>query len=97
MEKSKRNTNRRSVYKKTAKELKIDVTWKKVSEIPIEIKNILNDKIEKYMKSCIKRKSIPKHKYVYILGKNKKETSQLLMEFEEKNPKMLNLSYPKIR
>jgi hypothetical protein len=94
---SNRNFHRRSMYKKIAKEMNIKITWNKVSEIPNDIKNILNDKIKQYMNSCIKRQSISKHKYVYILGKNKKETKELLSRFEEKNPNLINLQYPKIR
>ena len=94
---SNRNFHRRSMYKKTAKKLNIEITWNKVSEIPINIKNILNSKIDEYQQTCIKRYSKPKHKYAYILGKDNKETKYLKKLFEEKNPKLIGLKYPKNR
>lgn len=94
---SNRNFHRRSMYKKTAKKLNIEITWDKVSEIPFDIKTTLNNEIGKYIKSCIKRETSYKHKYVYILGENNRETKQLVKLFEENNPKLLNLVYPKNR
>ena len=94
---SNRNFHRRSMYKKIAKNLNINVTWNKVSEIPIDVKKILNNKIKEYMNVCLKRKSLPKHKYAYIIGKNKKETKQLINLFTKLNSKLDNLEYPKIR
>jgi hypothetical protein len=94
---SNRNFHRRSVYKKIAKSMNIKVTWDKVSEIPIDIKKILNEKINEYKITCISRKSSKKHKYVYILGKDKKEKKYLINLFKEKNPSLIGLKYPKDR
>jgi hypothetical protein len=94
---SNRNFHRRSMYKKIAKKLNIEPTWIKVNEIPMNIKKILNKEIDIYINSCIKRKSSSKHKYVYILGENNRETKKLIKTFEELNPKLINLKYPKNR
>lgn len=47
--------------------------------------------------NCIVRKSKPKHKYIYILGKDKRETKYLNKKFEQYNPNLINLKYPKDR
>jgi len=94
---SSRYFHRRSMYKKMAKKLNIEITWNKVSEIPLDTKKLLNLEIEKYEKSCINRIATPKHKYVYILGNCKRETKKMINEFEKRNSKLLNLEYPKNR
>jgi hypothetical protein len=94
---SNRNFRRKSIYNRVAKKLNITKTWDKVSEIPIDIKSILDKKILEYKNNCIERKTKPKHKYVYILGKDKRETKMLLNKFKEKNPKLVDLEYPKTR
>lgn len=94
---SSRNFRKLSIYKRTSKKLNIPNNWKLVSQIPIDIKIILNKDIEKYKNTCIKRVVEPKHKYVYILGENKKETNHLRKSFFELNPDLANLKYPKIR
>lgn len=94
---SNRNFRRRSIYNRIAKELTIEKTWHKVSEIPKDIKKILDIEISKYKKTCLERKTLPKHKYVYILGENKRETKLLLKRFYQKNPKVVNIKYPKTR
>jgi hypothetical protein len=50
-----------------------------------------------YQARCEHRKVQPKHKYVYIKGRNKTETKKLLKAFSENSPKLLDLPYPKIR
>ena len=94
---SNRNFRRRNIYNKIAKELNILVSWKKVSDIPKEVKKILDNEINKYKKYCIERKTQPKHKYLYILGKDKRETKFLMRKFQNKNPKLIKLNYPKNR
>lgn len=94
---SNRNFRRRNIYNKMAKKLNIIVSWKKVSDIPKEVKKILDDEISKYKKYCIERKTQPKHKYLYILGKDKRETKFLIRKFQNKNPKLIRLNYPKNR
>ena len=41
--------------------------------------------IYNYQLSCEKRKIEPKHKYAYVLGRDKKETMKLRKLFEERN------------
>jgi hypothetical protein len=52
--------------------------------------------LRSYTKECKDRCSIrkvkPKHKYVYILGKNKTETKILKNKFSKMN--IINLKYP---
>jgi hypothetical protein len=94
----------RSVYKKIA--ILNGVNW---NDEWVKGDNILWDKIEpetaklikqsskNYQNSCEVRVVPKKHKYVYILGANKKETKELRQEFETLNPKLKNLKYPKER
>lgn len=70
------------------------VNWK---AIPEDIAKRLKETRELHKKSCQKRKSPIKHKYVYILGRNKRETKQLIQTFKELNPELVGLSYPKNR
>ena len=39
----------------------------------------------------------PKHKYIYILGRTKKETKKLKKLFDKHNPGVLELAYPRER
>ena len=94
---SNRNFHRRSVYKKLANEMNIEITWKRVGEIPLNLKKLMNEKIDEYKKTCISRKSSKKHKYIYLLGKDKKETKLLKEKLKELNPKLSNIPYPKNR
>jgi hypothetical protein len=94
----------RSVYKKIA--ILNGVNW---NDEWVNGDNVLWDKIEpetaklikgfskNYQNSCEVRNVPKKHKYVYILGANKKETKELRQEFETLNPKLKNLKYPKER
>jgi hypothetical protein len=94
----------RSVYKKIA--ILNGVNW---NDEWVNGDNVLWDKIEpetaklikqsskNYQNSCEVRSVPKKHKYVYILGVNKKETKELRQEFETLNPKLKNLKYPKER
>ncbi len=65
--------------------------------IPEDTKKKIKKEERTYRESCLSRPVPPKHKYCYILGKNKKETKQFKKIFEQNNPKLVNLSYPKRR
>ncbi len=93
-----------SQYKRYAKKLgfKWEKNWSKRDNLFRE--NIPSDILEKikleskqHQKRCLKRKIPKKHKYAYILGKDKRETKLLLKIFLELNPKLTHLSYPKQR
>jgi hypothetical protein len=94
----------RSVYKKLAIEngVKWDnswvdgdsILWENMNEATAsQIKKISKD----FQNSCQVRVAPKKHKYLYILGENKKETKELRMVFAKLNPKLINLAYPKER
>ena len=68
--------------------------WEKM---PPGMKDIIKKEEQKYRDSCLVRKVEPKHKYVYVLGKNKKETKQLKKLFRKHNPKLKVYNYPKER
>lgn len=104
---SSRSFTYRSCYVNYAKELGIEwkysewykdgtrkIDWNKV---PDDIENKLKDYATEYRKSCVSRKSMPKHKYAYIQGKDKRETRKLRNKFKEMNPELANLEYPKER
>ncbi len=58
------------------------IEWEKVPpEVRIEIKK----EEKKYRESCLCRDMIPKHKYLYVLGKDKRETKYLRKTFLENN------------
>lgn len=94
----------RSVYKRLAKENNIEIKndwvlgdriiWDK---IPNNIALLIRGLSKEYQKSCEFREIPKKHKYVYILGKDKKETKKLRNEFKTLNPKLYKLEYPKNR
>jgi len=99
-----RNFRKLSFYKKVCKEN--NITWnnnwsKKYTvlwdNIPKEIKKLLINESKKRINSCVKRTPMKKHKYVYILGKDKKETKELRKLYKELNPKLVDLKYPKER
>jgi len=85
-----RNFRKLSFYKKCAKNLgyswendwsnKYTINWDNIS-LSEKLKTISKQKL----KSCLVRKCQPKHKYCYILGKDKKETKKLKDIFFEKN------------
>lgn len=62
--------------------------------IPEEIKIKIKEEEKKYRESCECRDTKPKHKYIYILGRTKKETKELKKLFQKNNPKMVQLGYP---
>jgi len=69
----------------------------KWSAIPEDVKALIKEERNKHRDGCIKREISPKHKYVYILGRDKRESKYLKKKFIELNPDKINLSYPKIR
>ena len=91
----------RSAYKKYAKELGID--WKKNwnndqkmlwDNIPDDVEEKLREFSKEKQKNSEKIIMPSKHKYAYVMGENKKETSQLRKLFEIKNK---TFPYPKNR
>lgn len=94
----------RSVYKKLA--INAGIKWKDewvdgdrilFDKMDEETANKVKQLSKNYQNSCKKREVPKKHKYVYILGVNKKETRELRQEFEKLNPNMVNVPYPKER
>ncbi len=65
--------------------------------IPKDIAQKLREESRRIKDSCERRQIPRKHKYVYILGKSKKETRSLKARFKEHNPILMSLVYPKIR
>lgn len=101
---SDRNLRKITSYKKYA--LALGIEWQKEwsyrdkifwPEIPENIISQLKKASKDHQVSCKRRRIPPKHKYVYILGKGKRETKDLLKQFKEQNPDKQNLAYPKIR
>jgi len=96
-----RNFRKKSFYKKIAKEK--GITWKDNwlrnytilwDNIPQNIEKILKDESNKRLNNCLVRKTKKKHKYVYVLGKNKTETKKLKKIFLSRNK---IYDYPKER
>ena len=91
-----------SAYKKYAKELGIQwqKSWNKpngrinISAVPKEIMDQLRKKSKEKISETQPIISTYKHKYVYVLGENKKETKKLRKEFELRNK---TYPYPKER
>ena len=73
--------------------------YKKVNwhTIPEDISKQLKQERKAHQERCSKRKSPTKHKYIYILGRTKKETKKLKKLFDIMNPGVLELSYPSAR
>lgn len=97
-----RNFRKLSYYKKISKKNNIiwDSNWNSKytilwNNIPKNIKNILISNREKDMNNLIKRKTEKKHKYIYFLGKDKKETKNLIKLFNDNNPNYKKIDYPK--
>ena len=73
--------------------------YKKVNwaAIPEDIAKQLKEERAAHQERCDKRPSPTKHKYLYILGQNKKETKELKKLLDKNNPGVLELSYPNER
>ncbi|MDC1174194.1 hypothetical protein OAT67_02290 [Bacteriovoracaceae bacterium] len=91
-------------YKRYANELSISwqndwntrhsMLWKNVPPlIEVELKRMARV----HQSRCYKKKISRKHKYVYVLGRDKRETKKLRSLLFSLNPKLLNLTYPKQR
>lgn len=98
-----RHFRHKSMYKKYAETLGIDAkVWKSYMKkyspdwtiIPEDIKIKIKNEIIRYRKTCKVRTTQPKHKYVYIKGRNKNETKKLMRLFNAKNKPQ---EYPKVR
>ena len=61
------------------------------------IKKELKAEERKYRESCKSRETKPKHKYIYILGRTKKETKELKKLFDKHNKGVIDLPYPSAR
>ena len=93
----------RSEYVRHAKDLGIDFLpeWRKNGKvnwqnIPPEISSQLRQAAKDKKASCKRRLAKPKHKYVYILGRGKKETKRLRKLFVMNNSDLPE-EYPKNR
>ena len=98
---SDRAFRQKSMYKRIAKELNIpwDKTWSHRTgmsweNVPDDVETKLKEESKRKEKEAEKIKITPKHKYVYILGKNKKETKELKKIFKTRNK---TYPYPKER
>ena len=70
------------------------VNW---STIPENISKQLKQERSDHQARCLKRPSPTKHKYIYILGRTKKESKELKKLFDKLNPSVLELDYPSER
>ena len=70
------------------------VNW---ATIPEDISKQLKQERKAHQDRCQKRAAPTKHKYIYILGRTKKETKELHKRFEELNKSVVNLEYPSDR
>lgn len=101
---SDRQFRKTSQVKRYAKDLGIElrkdwcgrdkIHWQK---IPADIQERLKHQSFAHMGRCQRRRLQPKHKYLYILGRDRRETKFLTQVFEERNPRLIDLVYPKIR
>ena len=101
---SDRRFRKTSSYKKYALDLGIHwrsewshsghTCWHKIPKLVIAK---LKTASKSHQARCQRRRIPRKHKYVYLLGKTKKETRELLRIFREHNPDKQNLAYPKHR
>jgi len=101
---SDRNFRHKSKYNRYARELGIKLEkewWGKYTlqwkDMPEEIVQQIKNAAKEYQAKCQVREVATKHKYAYILGKNKAETGMLKRRFARFNPDKVNLEYPKER
>jgi len=73
--------------------------YKKVNwaAIPEDVAQQLKQRRQEHKERCQSRPAATKHKYLYVLGRSKKETKDLKKLFNQYNPKLKNLEYPKDR
>lgn len=91
----------RSFYKRVAKRLNItwDSEWQTrdrvhFNKMPKSITTKIKETAKKIMKECDNRKPPQKHKYAYVLGRDKSETKELRNRFKKRNK---IFEYPKHR
>ena len=65
--------------------------------VPSNVREQIKSYTKLHQARCLTRFPLKKHKYLYILGRTKFETNQLKKLFTEKNPKLMNIPYPKTR
>lgn len=70
------------------------VQWEKM---PKEVAALIKEQARRYRRRCERRSLHAKHKYVQILGRNRRETENLRALFQEKNPDLFGIPYPKVR
>ena len=74
-------------YRKVGSQRRIN--W---SAIPDDIASKLKKASRESKSKCIKRKALPKHKYVYVKAKSRRETRELREAVDTKYPL---IAYPK--
>jgi len=98
---SDRYFRQKTAYRKFAKELGIE--WQKEwnhntgmnwHNVPDNIERLLREYSKKKQSECEFIDVMPKHKYAYVLGKDKRETKELRKIFESRNK---TYEYPKER
>ncbi|MCY4644255.1 MAG: hypothetical protein OXB88_06510, partial [Bacteriovoracales bacterium] len=67
------------------------IYWEKMPE---EIAFRLKTAAKKHRNSCLRKKIPKKHKYVYFLGRDKRETQRLRRRFRKLNPSLMKIPYP---
>lgn len=101
---SDRRFRKASQIRRYAKEIGIE--WQKEwsgvdkiywDQIPPEITKLLKQKAKDHKTSCLARRLPRKHKYIYILGQDQRETKYLKKLFHEQHPELTSLTYPKAR
>lgn len=82
----------RSFYKKIAREngIEWEKSWQKGDRVyfdmmPRDVASKIKSISKEYQKKCEKRKLTPKHKYAFVMGRDKRETRKLRKLFEERN------------
>lgn len=70
------------------------INW---NEIPLEVRDKIKILSKIHKSRCLTRIPLRKHKYLYILGRTKTESTQLKNIFDENNPDLIGIPYPKNR
>lgn len=93
---SDREARKVSAYRRYAKEL--DIQWQKEwikpsrgidwTKIPDLVEEALRLKSKQYIANCDKRKLPPKRKFIYLKGRDKKETRELFKRLYKYNPNL---------
>lgn len=93
-----------SSYKRYAREL--DIEWQddwsvrrsmKWNNMPDDVEEILKQEGRDRQTACKRVRVPPKHKYIYIRGRDKRETRVLMGVFKKQNPRLVDLEYPRSR